>query len=82
MSDDRECRCGPGARDPYACEDGGCNYPFSEMSPFGGGGPRSAEVVRACPHCGWRTTPWHVDDGSAEADLHDHIKAVHQGVQQ
>lgn len=78
------CRCDKGA-DPYACEaePEDCTAEFPELNPFGGGArpvtERSAEVSRACPVCGWHTSVWHVDDGSAEAELHDHVLRLHGG---
>lgn len=71
--------------DPYACEADDCHGYTSETDPFGGGtylrsvAAVSAEVSRKCSACGWRTTVWHVDDGSAEEELHRHITRVHGG---
>lgn len=78
-----KCRCGEPGVDPYACEAEDCTHEFSELNPFGGGsGPvegHDAKVSRACG-CGFRTTVWHVADGSAEAELHEHVVRVHGGV--
>ncbi len=69
--------------DPYACEASNCHGYTSETSPFGGGlysrsvTTTSAEVSRKCSTCGWRTSVWHVDDGSAEEELHRHVTRVH-----
>ncbi|MFC9681336.1 hypothetical protein [Streptomyces sp. NPDC056948] len=71
--------------DPYMCEAPDCHGYTSEMNPFGGGGAvqRSIhgpgiEISRVCG-CGFRTTVWHVDDGSAEEELHGHVSRVHGG---
>lgn len=75
------CRCDEPGADPYSCEADDCGGHFSELNPFGGSRPvdvPSAEVSRTCG-CGWRTTVWHVDDGSAEEELHGHIVRVHGG---
>ena len=72
--------------DPYQCEASDCHGYTSETDPFGGGlyersvRTRSAEVSRRCGTCGWRTTVWHVDDGSAEEELHGHVVRVHGGI--
>lgn len=69
--------------DPYACESEDCTYPFPELNPFGVVGQareRDLKIVRTCGHCGWKTQPWHVDDGSAECDLHGHVKRAHGGL--
>jgi hypothetical protein len=66
--------------DPYSCEADDCHGYFAELSPFGGGGPvpgHDAKVSRVCGVCGWRTSVWHVDDGSAEEELHRHVTRVH-----
>lgn len=77
-----KCRCDEPGVDPYACEAEDCTHEFSELSPFGGGsGPvegHDAKVSRTCG-CGWTTSVWHVADGSAEAELHDHVTRVHGG---
>lgn len=70
--------------DPYACEADDCHGSTSETNPFGGGGARpvnerSAEVSRKCGTCGWRTSVWHVDDGSADAELYGHRARAHGG---
>ncbi|MFI2632574.1 hypothetical protein ACH5A2_19580 [Streptomyces collinus] len=68
--------------DPYMCEAADCHGYTSEMNPFGGGRSvheRSAKVSRKCGQCGWRTSVWHVDDGSAEEELHRHVVRVHGG---
>lgn len=75
------CRCDQSDTDPYECESDDCTFAFSELNPFGSGArpinERSAEVSRKCDTCGWRTSVWHVDDGSAEAELHEHITRAH-----
>lgn len=66
--------------DPYMCEASDCHGYTSEMNPFGGGGPVhgiDAKVSRKCLECGWRTSTWHVDDGSAEVELHRHVTRAH-----
>jgi hypothetical protein len=67
--------------DPYMCEASDCHGYTSEMSPFGGGPVygHHAKVSRVCGTCGWRTSVWHVDDGSAEEELHRHVTRVHGG---
>lgn len=69
--------------DPYRCEADDCRGYFSELSPFGvQGGPvhgHDAKVSRVCGTCGWRTSVWHVDDGSAEVELNGHVVRVHGG---
>lgn len=72
--------------DPYACEASDCHGYTSELDPFGGGGAYwrsvhapSAEVSVPCDRCDWRTSVWHVDDGSAEAELDAHVVRVHGG---
>lgn len=72
--------------DPYQCEASDCHGYTSETDPFGGGGAywrsvhtRSAEVSRKCDRCSFRTTVWHVDDGSAEEELERHIARIHRG---
>ena len=74
------CRCHEPDADPYECEANDCHGEFSELNPFGGGPVRGtdAKVSKVCG-CGFRTTVWHVDDGSAEAELHGHVVAVHGG---
>lgn len=67
--------------DPYACEASDCYGYTSETNPFAirrSVHEPSAEVSRKC-WCGWRTSVWHVDDGSAEAELHGHVVQVHGG---
>ncbi|UDM00030.1 hypothetical protein [Streptomyces longhuiensis] len=66
--------------DTYECEAVDCHGYFSELNPFGGGPAHGhdAKVSRTCG-CGWRTSVWHVADGSAEAELHDHVTTVHGG---
>lgn len=82
MSDlSSRCRCDEPDADPYACEADDCTAEFSELNPFGGGGPvegHDAKVSRTCG-CGWRTSVWHVNDGSAEEELHGHVVRVHGG---
>lgn len=76
------CRCDEPGADPYSCEADDCSGYFSELNPFGGARPvneRSAEVSRKCGQCGFRTSVWHVDDGSAGAELHEHTVRVHVG---
>lgn len=77
------CRCDEPDVDPYACEAEDCTHEFSELNPFGASARpvnvASAEVSRTCG-CGWRTSVWHVDDGSAEEELHGHVARVHGGV--
>ncbi|WP_228181306.1 hypothetical protein [Streptomyces anulatus] len=77
-----KCRCGEPGADPYECEADDCTAEFSELNPFGSGARpvnvASAEVSRKCGTCGWTTSVWHVDDGSAEAELHDHTTRAHQ----
>jgi hypothetical protein len=74
------CRCDEPDSDPYSCEADDCTYEFSELNPFGGSRPvdvASAEVSRKCDRCGWRSSVWHVDDGSAEAELYEHSTTMH-----
>ncbi|WP_406156883.1 hypothetical protein [Streptomyces canus] len=72
--------------DPYMCEASDCHGYRSEEDPFGGGlysrsvRTRSAEVSRPCGQCKFRTSVWHVDDGSAEEELHGHVTRVHGGM--
>ncbi len=79
------CRCDEPDADPYECEADDCSGEFSELNPFGGSTlpveKRSAEVSLPCG-CGWRTSVWHVDDGSAEEELHRHVSRVHGGTYQ
>lgn len=69
--------------DPYRCEASDCHGYRSEEDPFGGGlyersvRTRSAEVSRACSQCDYRTSVWHVDDGSAEEELYRHVARAH-----
>ncbi|MFE2712321.1 hypothetical protein ACFXKI_10090 [Streptomyces mirabilis] len=66
--------------DPYMCEASDCHGYRSEENPFGAVRSvyeRSAEVSRKCGQCGWSTSVWHVDDGSAEEELHGHVTRVH-----
>lgn len=68
--------------DPYSCEADDCSGYFPELDPFGlarSVNEPSAEVSRTCGRCGWRTSVWHVDDGSAEEELHGHVVLVHGG---
>ncbi|WP_405548761.1 hypothetical protein [Streptomyces microflavus] len=74
--------------DPYACEADDCHGHTSESNPFGGGDgglylrsvtTTSAEVSRRCGTCGWTTSVWHIDDGSAEEELHRHTTRAHGG---
>jgi hypothetical protein len=76
-----KCRCDEPGADPYECEADDCNSHFSELNPFGGGPVHGhdAKVFRVCGACGWRTSVWHVDDGSAEEELHGHTTRVHGG---
>jgi hypothetical protein len=74
------CRCDEPDADPYECEADDCTHEFSELNPFGRGRPvntPSAEVSRACKTCGWTTSVWHVDDGSADEELHRHVARDH-----
>lgn len=74
------CRCGEPGVDPYACEADDCTYEFPELNLFGGSRPvdvASAEVSAKCGRCGWRSSVWHVDDGSAEAELYEHTSTMH-----
>lgn len=73
------CRCGEPGVDPYVCEADDCTYDFPELNPFGGGPVQGhdAKVSRKCSLCGWHTSVWHVDDGSAEEELHGHIVRAH-----
>lgn len=66
--------------DPYMCEASDCHGYRSEENPFGFGPVAGwdAKVSRVCG-CGWRTSSWHVDDGSAEAELRGHVVRVHGG---
>lgn len=78
------CTCDQPGADPYACEaePEDCTGYFSELNPHGpprAADLRSAEVSRTCPVCTWRTSVWHVDDGSAEAELHEHVARLHGG---
>lgn len=73
------CRCDEPGVDPYSCEADDCTATFSELNPFGGTRPvdePSAEVSRKC-QCGWHSSVWHVDDGSAEAELYEHVTTMH-----
>lgn len=66
--------------DPYQCEADGCHGYTSESNPFAIGRSvheSSAEVSRTCCQCAFRTSVWHVDDGSAEEELHRHVSRVH-----
>ncbi|MFD8469035.1 hypothetical protein ACFV10_28505 [Streptomyces cyaneofuscatus] len=75
------CRCDDPDVDPYECEADDCTYSFSELNPFGQSARPvnvgSAEVSRKCGTCGWKTSVWHVDDGSADQELHEHISREH-----
>lgn len=77
------CRCDEPDADPYACEaePEDCSGEFSELNPFGSGPVHGhdAKVSRPCGQCEFRTSVWHVDDGSAEAELHEHVVRVHGG---
>ncbi len=74
-----QCQCHLPDADPYACEADDCTYEFPELSPFSGGPVegRDAKVSKVCGSCDWRTSVWHVDDGSAEEELHRHMSSVH-----
>jgi hypothetical protein len=74
------CRCGEPDADPYSCEADDCEGEFSELSPFGGGPVEGhdAKVSGTCG-CGWQTSVWHVNDGSAEEELHCHVVRDHGG---
>jgi hypothetical protein len=81
MTDKPVCRCGEPDVDPYACEADDCSWEFPELNPFAGARPvnePSAEVSRVCGWCGWRTSVWHVDDGSAEEELYRHKWRFHE----
>lgn len=84
--EDDYCRPFAPVFDPYVCEASDCHGYRSEEDPFGGGSywrqvnTPSAEVSRKCDKCSFRTTVWHVDDGSAEEELHGHVVRVHGGV--
>ncbi|MEU8101695.1 hypothetical protein [Streptomyces rubiginosohelvolus] len=75
------CRCDDPDVDPYECEADDCTYSFSELNPFGQSARPvnvgSAEVSRKCDTCGWTTSVWHVDDGSADQELYEHISREH-----
>lgn len=75
------CRCDEPDADPYECEADDCSGYFSELNPFGGGPVHGhdAKVSRKCGQCDYRTSVWHVDDGSAEEELHRHVARVHGG---
>lgn len=69
--------------DPYMCEASDCHGYRSEEHPFGyvrSVHAPSAEVSRKCGRCDYRTSVWHVDDGSAEEELHGHVVRVHGGI--
>jgi hypothetical protein len=74
-----KCRCDEPGADPYSCEADDCTGEFSELNPFGGGPVQGhdAKVSRTCETCGWKTSVWHVADGSAEEELHGHTVRVH-----
>jgi hypothetical protein len=76
-----KCRCDEPGADPYECEADDCSGHFSELNPFGGGPVQGhdAKVFRVCGMCGWRTSVWHVADGSADEELHGHVAQVHGG---
>ncbi|HEY8985699.1 MAG TPA: hypothetical protein VIU15_39775 [Streptomyces sp.] len=79
-----KCHCDQPDADPYACpaEPEDCSGEFLELNPHSGTRPvdvASAKVSRTCPTCGWQTETWHIDDGSAEADLHKHVTRAHSG---
>lgn len=77
-----KCRCDEPGADPYSCEADDCTGEFSELNPFGGGPVQGhdAKVSRTCETCGWKTSVWHVADGSAEEELHGHVTRVHGGI--
>jgi hypothetical protein len=81
----RGCRCHLPFVDPYAytCEADDCEWRPSELNPFGGStrpvNEPSAKVRRVCG-CGWSTSTWHVDDGSADVELNRHVRRAHGGV--
>ncbi|MFE5591499.1 hypothetical protein [Streptomyces sp. NPDC056549] len=81
------CHCDKPDADPYACEaePEDCTGYHSELNPFSGSRPvseRSAEVSRTCSTCSWRTSVWHVDDGSADEELHRHMSRAHSPTNQ
>jgi hypothetical protein len=68
--------------DPYQCEADDCHGYTSESNPFAirrSVHEPSAKVSRKCGQCAFRTSVWHVDDGSAEEELHGHIARTHGG---
>lgn len=78
-----KCRCHEPDADPYACEADDCHGYTSETNPFTirrSVHEPSAEVSRRCGQCAYRTSVWHVDDGSAEEELERHVTRVHGGV--
>ncbi|MFG3349557.1 hypothetical protein ACGF1Z_31425 [Streptomyces sp. NPDC048018] len=79
------CQCHDPETDPYECEADDCTHSFSELNPFGAGARpvngASAEVSRTCGTCGWRTSVWHVDDGSADEELYRHVDCLHRPVE-
>ncbi|MDJ1132446.1 hypothetical protein [Streptomyces iconiensis] len=60
-----------------------CEGEFSELNPHSGAKrpvhETSADVSRTCPVCHWHTSVWHTADGSADAELHDHVTRLHSG---
>lgn len=86
LDEDDELRPFAPVFDPYMCEASDCHGYRSEEDPFGGGSywrqvnTPSAEVSRPCGQCEFRTSVWHVDDGSAEEELHRHVTREHGGV--
>ena len=79
--DDDEWRPFAPVFDPYACEAGDCHGYTSESYPFGARRSvhePSAEVSARCKQCSFRTSVWHVDDGSAEEELHGHVTRAHR----
>ncbi|MFI0236381.1 hypothetical protein [Streptomyces sp. NPDC016845] len=75
------CRCDEPGADPYACEADDCTAYFPELDPFGGSSrpvnEADAKVSAKCGQCPWRSSVWHVDDGSAEAELYEHSTTMH-----
>lgn len=74
-----DCLCHLPDADPYACESENCTYEFPELNPVPHVREHDAKVSRQCPRCPWRSSTWHIDDGSAEAEVHEHVTKAHQG---
>lgn len=82
-TDSPACTCDEPDADPYTCpaEPEDCNGDFPELNPRAGAPviERHANICRTCRTCGWETSVWHVDDGSAEVELHGHTLVEHDG---